>query len=60
MTIQIPPGTIIDRIFLKVFGKRRGIIMPNHLDNTINQFGHHVIIKTKKESFLKALFKRKS
>ena len=58
MTIQIPPDNIFDRI-LALFGRRRGIIMPPQLDKTINQFGHHVIIKAKKEGFLTALFKRK-
>ena len=58
MTIQVPSDNILDRI-LKVFGKRRGIIMPKHLDKTTNQFGHHAIIRTKKENFLKALFRRK-
>jgi len=59
MTIQLPPDNIFDRI-LAFLGKRRGIIMPKHLDKTTNQFGHHAIIKTRKENFLKALFKRKS
>ena len=60
MTIQILPDNILDRI-LSLFGKRRGIIMPKHLDKTTKKFGQHAIIKTRKESFLKALlFKRKS
>ena len=58
MTIQLPPDNIFDSV-LKVFGKRRGIIVP--LNKTTNQFGfdRHAVIKAKKEGFLKALFKRK-
>ena len=60
MTIQIPPDNIFDSI-LEVLGKRRGIIIPKHLDKTTTQFGQHAIVKTRKESFLKALlFNRKS
>ena len=59
MTIQLPPDNLLDRI-LKVLGKRREIIIPRQLDKTTKQFGHHAIIRAKKESFLTALFKRKS
>ena len=59
MSIQLPPDNIFDRI-LAFFGKRRVIIMPKHLDKTINQFGQHATIKVKKEGFLTALlFNRK-
>ena len=63
MTIQLPPDNILDRILDRIlvgFGKRRGIIMPSQFDKASKEFGHHAIIKTRKENFLKALFKRKS
>jgi len=59
MTIRLPPDNFIDHI-LAIFGKKRKIIYPDNINQTIEQLGPYVNIKTKKEGFLKALFRRKS
>jgi len=58
MTIKIPQENILDKI-LKIFGKERKIITPSEVDKIYHEFGPYVQIKAKKESFFKALFRRK-
>jgi hypothetical protein len=55
MTIRIPDDNILDKI-LKLFGKKREIIMPEGAEEIYRKYGPHVQIKAKKENFFKALF----
>lgn len=59
MTIRIPPENILDRV-LRLFGKERKIIFPEGAGKTYRETGPYVQIKARKESFLKALFRRKT
>jgi len=57
MTIKLPPENILDKI-LKLFGKKRSIIIPNEFHKTKESIGQYVTIKAKRESFWKVLFRR--
>ena len=56
MTIRIPDPTIGDKI-LKIFGKKRGIILPVE---AYEKFGTYAYTKAVKENFWKALFRSKN
>ncbi len=58
MTIRIPPENVLDK-FLKLLGKERSVIIPEGTDKIYQKKGPYVQIKGKKESFLKALFRKK-
>ena len=53
MTIRLPDPNIIDR-FLKLIGKKRGVIFPTE---AYEKFGPYVYANAYKESFWKALFR---
>jgi hypothetical protein len=55
MTIKLPETNIFD-MFLHLIGKKRGVFIPN---KAYNNYGHHVYAIGKKESFWKALLRRK-
>ncbi|MEA3361179.1 MAG: hypothetical protein U9R17_17475 [Thermodesulfobacteriota bacterium] len=55
MTIKLPQPNILDR-FLHFIGKKRGIIIPT---KAYRNYGQYVYATGKKESFWKALFRRK-
>ena len=57
MTIKVPPDNIWDNI-LKLFGKKRRIVMPESVDKIYEKFGQYAIIKDRKENFWKALFRK--
>ena len=56
MTIRFPDPNIFDR-FLKLLGKKRGVIFPsgNH-----EKFGPSLYAKAYKESFWRALFRSRN
>ncbi|MFH0926918.1 MAG: hypothetical protein V1872_15010 [bacterium] len=58
MTIKAPPDNILDKI-LKLFGKEREVIPPDEADNIYKKYGQYAYIKAKKESFWKALVRKK-
>ncbi len=58
MTIQLPPTNILDKI-LVFFKKKRTVNKPEDIKEIYQKFGPYVYIKSKKENFFKALFKRK-
>ena len=58
MTIKSPPKNILDKI-LELFGKERDIIVPKNTDELYRKYGHYVVIKAKRESFWKVLFRKK-
>ena len=59
MTIKLPPENIFDTI-LKALGKERKVIVPDGIDEIYKEKGPYVQIKTRREGFLKALFRKKS
>lgn len=59
MTIKIPPENIFDKI-LHIFGKKRKIIVPEEADQIYKELGPYAQIKGKRESFWKALFRKKN
>ena len=58
MTIRGPEKNILDKI-LAIFGKERDIIVPENMNESYRKYGPYVYIKAKRESFWKALFKKK-
>ena len=56
MTIKLPQKTIADK-FLKLFGKKRGIILPADENPSI---GHTVHLKARWENFWIVLFRSKN
>jgi hypothetical protein len=58
LTIRIPPKNFLDKI-LEKFGKKRITISPKNLDKIYKEYGPYVQIRGKKESILKALFRKK-
>ena len=58
MTVRIPPENILDKV-LKLFGKEREIIIPEETDTIYKDKGPYVQIKSKRENFIKALFRKK-
>jgi len=59
MTIKLPPENIFDTI-LKALGKERKVIVQDGIDEIYKEKGPYVQIKTRREGFLKALFRKKS
>ena len=57
MTIKIPKENILDKI-LKLFGKERKIIIPEEAGKIYEKAGQYVQIKSKRESFIKALLSK--
>ena len=53
MTIRFPDPNILDR-FLKLLGKKRGVIFPSV---NYEKFGPFIYAKAYKESFWRALFR---
>ena len=58
MTVRIPPENILDKV-LRLFGKKREIVVPNNSDRTLKSNGPYKQVKARREGFLKALFRRK-
>ena len=58
MTIRKPPENILDKI-LKLFGKEREVIMPDEAGKVYRDIGPYVQIRGKRESFFKALLRRR-
>lgn len=56
MTVRTPEKNILDRI-LSLFGKRRGVIIP---DGIYQKHGPHVYAMAKRESFWRALLRPKN
>ena len=59
MTIRIPDDNILDNI-LHLLGKNRQVIIPEGADKIYKEYGPHAQIKGEKESFFKALFRKKN
>jgi len=57
MTIRIPPENLLDKV-LKLFGKKRQVIMPEEAGKIYEDKGPYVQIKAKREGFFKALFRK--
>ncbi|MBW1829783.1 MAG: hypothetical protein JRI74_10225 [Deltaproteobacteria bacterium] len=57
MTVRIPPENILDKI-LRLFGKKREVIIPEEAGQVYRDIGPYVQIKGKRESFFKALFRK--
>lgn len=53
MTVKIPEPNFADK-FLKILGKKRGVIIPSA---EYEKFGPYSYAVAKKENFLKALFR---
>jgi len=53
MTIRLPEPNIFDK-FLKLLGKKRGVIVPS---GNYEKFGPYFYAKAYKESFWRALFR---
>ena len=58
MTIRTPPENILDKI-LKLFGKERRVVIPGESDAVYDKLGPYVQVMSKRESFLKVLFRKK-
>ena len=56
MTIHFPDPNILDR-FLKLLGKKRGVIFPS---GNYEKFGPYFYAKAYKESFWRALFRSRN
>ena len=59
MTIKAPRKNIFDKI-LAVLGKQRDTIVPENTDESYRKYGPYVYIKAKRESFWKALLKKRA
>ena len=59
MTVKAPRKNIFDKI-LAVLGKQRDIIVPENTDESYRKYGPYVYIRANRESFWKALFKKKA
>jgi hypothetical protein len=59
MTIRIPKKNILDRILL-IIGKERDIVIPGEAGKIYEKYGPYVYIKAKRESFWKALLRKKA
>jgi len=59
MTIRIPDDNIFDKV-LHLLGKKRQVIAPEGADKIYKEYGPHVQIRGEKESFFKALFRKKN
>ena len=53
MTIKLPETSFPDRV-LKAFGKKRGVILPQHV---YEKHGAYAYASAQKERFWKALFR---
>jgi len=59
MTIRAPEKNILDKI-LAIFGKERDIIVPENTNELYKKQGPYVQMVAKRESFLKALFRKRN
>lgn len=59
MTIKLPEKNILDKI-LTILGKERDIVAPENTDESYTKYGPYVYIKAKRESFWKALLKKRA
>jgi hypothetical protein len=59
VTIRIPPENFLDRV-IKLFGKERKVIIPREAGKIYESKGPYVQIKTKREGFFRALFRKKN
>ena len=57
MTIRIPTENFLDKL-LKLFGKKRRIIVPAEAEKIYADKGPYVQIKAGKEGFFKAFFRK--
>lgn len=57
MTIRIPKKNVLDQI-LELLGKEREVIVPEGSDKIYKDLGAYVQVKAKRESFIKALFRK--
>ena len=57
MTVRIPPENILDKI-LKLFGKERGVIIPDEAGEIYRKTGPYVQIRGKREGFFKVLLRK--
>ena len=58
MTIRVPHINLLDRI-VAIFGKERGIVIPERAGEIYEKYGPYVYIRAKRESFWKTLLRRK-
>jgi len=58
MTIRLPKKYLLDKI-LKIFGRGRKNIIPRDAEKIYQDFGPYIQLKSKKESFLRAIFRKK-
>jgi hypothetical protein len=58
MTVKIPADNILDKI-LRLFGKKRKIIISKGTNQAEKKYGPYSTTIAKKESFWKALFDKK-
>lgn len=58
MTVRIPPENLLDKI-LNILGKERKIIIPQEAGKIYKEKGPYVQIKGKRESFFRALLRKK-
>jgi hypothetical protein len=59
MTIRVPPENILDKN-LKNLGKERQVIIPEEAGKIYGEREPYVQIRAKRESFFKALFRRRN
>lgn len=58
MTLLIPETNWKDRLLL-MFGRIRMIVVPKYINKIYEDCGIYVVVKASRESFWKALFRRK-
>ena len=58
MTILLPKENLLDWI-LGLLGKKRGYVVPKMSRETVEKYGRNMLIRAKKESFIRALLRRK-
>ena len=58
MTVRIPPENLLDKI-LNILGKERKVIIPKEVGKIYKEKGPYVQIKGKRESFFRALLRKK-
>jgi hypothetical protein len=56
VTIRIPTENFFDKI-LKIFGKKRRVVLPDNIGDIYKDFGPHVYIQAKKEPILRAIMR---
>jgi hypothetical protein len=58
MTIRIPPENFLDKL-LKLLGKERKVIAPDGIGKIFEKMGPFVQVKLKRQSWIKAMFRKK-